>query len=385
MRNYGVYDNYYGNSYEETLVMGIVMIITIITLVWALFSLGSYVLKGIGMYTIAKRLGVDYAWLAFIPFARTYLHGELAGSIMLKKKSIQNPGVWLLALPFLYSAVYSILYAIIWFMGFGTLMKAASYDYMPYTFSTGNIMGIIIVFLILMVFVLGYTAFYKALEVLVNHQILERFTSKNMSIAHAILCTIIPLYESICLFVMRNRSFNPGMEPPASTPFMQSPPPGSYYDNSGQTGYSETSMQNGYGNFNGQSAPTDSNNYGSFNGQPAPTDLNNYGSYNGQSAPTDPNNYGNFGSQPPHTESLYSSGSHLEDRSVQTGANNANTASVPTGTTEDTSAGNPVNFVLTETENTVHEPEASEKNKPSAKTDSVSAVDSSADKHTDLL
>lgn len=246
-------------------------------------------------------------------------------------------------------------------------------------------MGIIIVFLILMVFVLGYTAFYKALEVLVNHQILERFTSKNMSIAHAILCTIIPLYESICLFVMRNRSFNPGMEPPASTPFMQSPPPGSYYDNSGQTGYSETSMQNGYGNFNGQSAPTDSNNYGSFNGQPAPTDLNNYGSYNGQSAPTDPNNYGNFGSQPPHTESLYSSGSHLEDRSVQTGANNANTASVPTGTTEDTSAGNPVNFVLTETENTVHEPEASEKNKPSAKTDSVSAVDSSADKHTDLL
>lgn len=289
MRNYDSY-GYYDHSYEETIVMGIVMIIMIVLLVWALFSLGSYILKGIGMYTIAKRLGMDYAWLAFIPFARTYLHGELAGSIMLKKKKIQNPGVWLLALPFLYSAVYSIFYAIIWFMGFGTLMRAASYDYMPYNFnvSTGNIMGIIIVFLILMVIVLGYTAFYKALEVLVNHQILERFTSKNMSIVHSILCTIIPLYESICFFVMRNRAFNPGMEPPASTPFMQSPPPESYYNNYSQNGYSGTSTPDGSGNFNGVHKAAGTNDYKNWGGQPAQTDFSIHpftdGSHNTDSA-----------------------------------------------------------------------------------------------------
>lgn len=266
MRHYNTYGYYdYGNSYvDTTMMMGIVMICTIVLLVWTIFSLGSYILKGIGMYTIAKRIGMDYAWLAFVPFARTYLHGELSGRILLKRKNIQNPGVWLLALPFLYSAVYSILYAILWFVGFGTLMKID--NYMPYNLdiSTGNIMGIIVVFLILMAVSVGYTAFYKALEVLVNHQILERFTSKNMSIVHAILCTIIPLYESICFFVMRNRPFNPGMEPPAPTPFMQSPPPGSYYENFGQTGYPGASMQGGHGNYGGASRPSDTNSYGNY-------------------------------------------------------------------------------------------------------------------------
>ncbi len=323
MKIYDNYSYYYGNSYEETILMGIVMIITIVLLVWALFSLGSYILKGIGMYTIAKRLGVDYAWLAFIPFARTYLHGELAGSIMLKKKKIQNPGVWLLALPFLYSAIYSIFYAIIWFMGFGTMMKVASYDYMPYNLnvSTGNIMGIIIVFLILMVIVLGYTAFYKALQVLVNHQILERFTSKNMSIVHSILCTIIPLYESICFFVMRNRTFNPGMEPPASTPFMQSPPPESYYGNYSQNGYSGGFTQGGYENYNGTPGTAGTNNYRNSGGQPTQTDSNNYGNSGGQPTQTDSNNYGNSGGQPVQSETNYNSYNHWDGSLMQEGTN----------------------------------------------------------------
>ena len=252
MRHYNMYDYYdYGSSYSSSLdriAWGIVMICTIVLIVWAIFSLGSYILRGIGMSTIAKRLGIDYAWLAFVPFARTYLHGELSGSILLKKKSIQNPGVWLLALPFLYGAVYSILYTILWFLGFGTLMKIDSYNYAPYdvNISSGNTMGIVVIFLLFMVVGIAYTAFYNALEVLVNHQILERFTSKNMSIVHGILCTVIPMYESICFFIMRNRPFNPGMEPPTPTPFMQSPPPGPYYyDNSGQTGYTSPSMQGG--------------------------------------------------------------------------------------------------------------------------------------------
>ena len=90
-------------------------------------------------------------------------------------------------------------------------------------------MGIVVLVLIFSVISLGYTAVYKTFGVLVNHQILERFTTKNMSIVHAVLSTMIPLYESICFFVMRNHPFNPGMEPPAPQPFMQSPPPDTYY------------------------------------------------------------------------------------------------------------------------------------------------------------
>ena len=78
----GYYDGY---SYETTVSGGdavsitILLIYLIVLLVWGLVSLAGYILKGIGMYTIAKRRGMDYPWLAYVPFARAYLQGELGG------------------------------------------------------------------------------------------------------------------------------------------------------------------------------------------------------------------------------------------------------------------------------------------------------------------
>lgn len=233
MNFYDTNDYYdYGSPYMETTLIGIMMIFVIIMLVCAIFALLSYILKGVGMYTMAKRQGMDYAWLAFVPFARTYLHGELAGNIRLKNKSIQNPGIWLLALPFLYGAITSLLNVIMWFIGFGSITRIFQNALWPYgrvNLSGGAVMGIVVLILIFSAVSLGYTAVYKSLGVLVNHQIFERYTTKNMSIVHAVLSTLVPLYESICFFVMRNHPFNPGMEPPTPPPFMQSPPPDTYY------------------------------------------------------------------------------------------------------------------------------------------------------------
>lgn len=84
MNYYNTYN--YTTSAADSILAGILAIYFIVLLVFFLFYIISYVFKGIGMYTIAKRQGMDYPWLAFIPFARTYLHGELAGRISLKKK-----------------------------------------------------------------------------------------------------------------------------------------------------------------------------------------------------------------------------------------------------------------------------------------------------------
>lgn len=257
MGHYNYYDEFYDpgfNSSMDSIAMGILMICLIVMLVSGLFALISYILKGVGMYTIAKRQGREYAWLAFVPFARTYLHGELAGSITLKNRKIQSPGIWLLALPFVYGAVYSILYAVLWFIGFGAIMKMERYAlYGGVSIGPGHVWGLVILALLFMVVVVAYMALYKSLKILVNHQIFERFTSKNMSIVHAVLCIMVPLYESICFFVMRNRPFNPGMGPVEPPPFMQSPPPGAYY------GYgTNTSAPYGFG---GGSAPSEQENY----------------------------------------------------------------------------------------------------------------------------
>lgn len=232
MDYYNTYDYSYSNSAVDSILTGIVAIYLIILVVWLLFYVISYIFKGIGMYTIAKRQGRENPWLAFIPFARTYLHGELAGDMRLKNKSIKNPGIWLLIMPFIFGAVNFVFYLIIWFLGVGVASSALSasmygydYGYSSPGLTTGSIMGLIIVMVIWMVVAVVYGAAYKVLKALVNHQILEKFTSKNMSVAHAVLCLVVPLYESICLFAMRNKPYNPGMEPNLGRPFMQAPPP----------------------------------------------------------------------------------------------------------------------------------------------------------------
>ena len=72
------------------------------------FMLGSYLLHSFGLYTIAKRMGKKDAWMAFVPFARTYYHGNMAGPIRLKNTTIKNPGLWKLLFPIIYSGAIGI-------------------------------------------------------------------------------------------------------------------------------------------------------------------------------------------------------------------------------------------------------------------------------------
>ena len=229
----------YGNI--DSVMAGVLAIYMIILALCFIFYIISYIFKGIGMYTIAKRQGMDSPWLAFIPFARTYLHGELGGNITLKFKTVKNPGIWFLALPFIAGAVNFIFYLLIIIVGFGTAFSSIfdfrsfedySYSYGPQV-SSGAILGILVLAIIWVVVLVVYEAIYKVFGVLVNHQILKKFTTKNMSVAHAVLCSVIPLYESICLFVMRNKDFNPGMEPDLGDPFVSPLPPILLADESG--------------------------------------------------------------------------------------------------------------------------------------------------------
>lgn len=226
------YEYSYNISSEPTdaVVMGILSIYLIILLVCLVFYLVSYILKAVGVYTMAKRQGMDYPWLAFVPFARTYLQGELAGSITLKKKTVKNPGIWYLALPFIFSAVITVFYIIfIGVVGVSTFMAVANVSSGNGTsaasIGVGSIIGLIVCLLLFVIVTVIYEAIYKVLAILINYQILKRFTTRNMSIAHSVLCATVPMYEPICLFIMRNKDYNPGMEPKQGPPPITPVPP----------------------------------------------------------------------------------------------------------------------------------------------------------------
>ena len=157
-----------------------------------LIMLVGYVFHSIGMYTIGKRMGKAHPWMAFVPFARDYFQGELAGPIRLKNKEIRNPGIWNLVLPIIFSAVTGVLTTV---MIVGTVMGLLAADTMWSAGAlAGTVMSLIMFYLALIVFSVLYSAVYMVLKILINRQIFAAFTTDNMSVVHAVLSSVIPLY-----------------------------------------------------------------------------------------------------------------------------------------------------------------------------------------------
>ena len=57
------------------------------------FMLGSYLLHSFRSVYDRKADGEKDAWMAFVPFARTYYHGNMAGPIRLKNTTIKKSGI----------------------------------------------------------------------------------------------------------------------------------------------------------------------------------------------------------------------------------------------------------------------------------------------------
>lgn len=214
------YEYNYPVSNSEGLVGVILSVYLIILTLILAFVLVSYIFHSVGLYTIGKRMGKEYPWLAFIPYARDYFQGELAGPIKLKNKEIKNPGIWNLIIPIISSVlagVFGVL--IILVAGVGAAAQIAGAG------GAGiALLLMIMLYTLLIVAVIAVQAAQMALKVLINKQILERFTAGNMGLVHAVLMIVVPLYEALCFFVMRKRDFNPGMEPKITPPPAPLPP-----------------------------------------------------------------------------------------------------------------------------------------------------------------
>ena len=101
---------HYSYNSADNMAIAVLSICLIVLVLIGVFALAAYILHSIGLYTIGKRIGYSIPWLAFIPFARDYMQGELAGEISLKTKKIKNPGVWNLVMPIISGVIFWIFY-----------------------------------------------------------------------------------------------------------------------------------------------------------------------------------------------------------------------------------------------------------------------------------
>lgn len=177
------------------LFLGAVILVTIV----------NYVLASIGLYSIGKRMGKQNAWLAFVPFARTYFHGNLAGSIQLKNTTIKNPGLWKLILPYVYSIGSSMMFMGVFVMVlFGITGSVISGN----AFGAGiSFIAFIGIYALVIIISILFMAVLQTLRILINKQIFGMFGNGNMHLIHSLLSAFIPLYEPIYLFILRNKPF----------------------------------------------------------------------------------------------------------------------------------------------------------------------------------
>lgn len=170
--------------------------------VYAVFILVGYVLYGIGLYGMARNAGIGNEWLAFIPFARKYLQGKLGGPITIHGKTIKQPGLWLLLLPFFVGMASGFLVGIVVVLLAAGIVIGTNAILMIPVSGVAFLAGVIILLLIL-----AGAAAKSGLRALINYQILSRYCQGNVLVLHIIFSVILPMYEAVIFFYYRHKPF----------------------------------------------------------------------------------------------------------------------------------------------------------------------------------
>ena len=184
----------------------VIMVVIMMLMYWGaialtgLAAMGYYIFKSLGLYGIAVHSGNTKPWLAWIPFARDYLQGELAGEIELGKRSIRKPGMWLVGFHVGVYVLIIIFFVVMWVLTFSMAFSVATSGE-PFL-QLGMFM---ILYVLVMLIAVVASAAYMVLKTLVNFRIFKRYTSSNMSVFHAVLANTLYLYEAIIFFVFRKR------------------------------------------------------------------------------------------------------------------------------------------------------------------------------------
>ncbi|MGF7011870.1 hypothetical protein M2145_001682 [Lachnospiraceae bacterium PF1-21] len=199
---------------EERFAMMFVGLYLVVIVVLMLGGLLSYILKGVGLYTLGKRRGLENPWLAFIPYARTYFQGELCGPLKVAKKEMKHPGLWMILLPIFGSIISGIFVAIVYAILLGSLLGLAGSTRMTDPNAWASYLGGHMVILLLVMYVLLILVnliiggINSALTALVNRRIYSAFTTDTHAVFHGVMGLFIPLYTAIYLFMIRNREAN---------------------------------------------------------------------------------------------------------------------------------------------------------------------------------
>lgn len=215
-------DYSYAYTMEEG---GIGFLIFYLLYMLLIFGLGiaSYVLRSIGVYTIANRRGIKHAWFSWFPVVDDYLLGCISDQFQyVVKGRVRNKRKVLLGLGIAMTVIYVVLFALFGmvfaeafemaFSGYGMTEEQLAEEIM------GPVIGMMVTMLPMMVIAIAVMVFrYMALY--------DLYTS--CSPANNVLFLVLSIIFSVTepFFIFFNRKKDDGMPPRKPEPQYMPPEP----------------------------------------------------------------------------------------------------------------------------------------------------------------
>lgn len=198
---------YFDNNYYidpevgESAVFAIAGILIGVLVIGLVIGITLYILQSIGLYTLAKRRGINNPWLAWIPVGNAWIIGYLADNYMeiteLRKSKYRHVLLWLDVGVMLVSGIISVISSA---SGIGLLMellKGNEVSAQAYLTNLMQTIGFLMLSLLISVTaaVFMFIAYYKVFK----------SCQPSNAVLYLLLSIFISVSLPIILFVIRNK------------------------------------------------------------------------------------------------------------------------------------------------------------------------------------
>jgi|GEM_PF-1199738 len=197
------FDNFDFGAFAEEASYILAIVFVVIAAVFLVCFLANYIMESIAFYAMAKRRDINKAWLAWIPFARTWIKGAVADNYDSRTAGTDRHFRLFLLIGLV---VYVLLIV-------SSLGSAFSIIPMLDEIESGNPESIIesVITLVFGVYSKIYSAsyvyiLYLAMHTIVMYKVYESVTAK-LPLLFLLLSLIIPFFLSISLLCLRKKAY----------------------------------------------------------------------------------------------------------------------------------------------------------------------------------
>ena len=193
---------------------GFAALYTVYSMVASSFGIALYVLRALGLYSIAKRRGINHPWMSWVPVLDLWVLGCISDQYQyVVNGNIRNKRKWLLGLSITMAVLYIVFAVLIGVAVFGAVggMTGSMNDNQLVATLLGPVMGLVVgliplVGIAIAVMAIRYVAMYD----------LYTSCSPQNNVLFLVLSIFFTVTEPFFLFFIRNK--DEGMPPRCQQP-----------------------------------------------------------------------------------------------------------------------------------------------------------------------